>query len=113
MLGTLYDEVSGDNLKYSQQTGDIDSELRRVCSLLEQVASQYDEGSPESKAIAAAAEAYIVVRQHKSLANAYQRLKAAKNGELDDEVLARLNALGIDVDDLEDDIDLDCSPDSS
>jgi hypothetical protein len=81
---------------------ETDAEIRRVCSLLESVAEQYPDGSPESDAIADAAQAFLLVRQHKVLARAYRRLKAAHNGELDDEMIAKLRSVGIDEAELED-----------
>ena len=81
---------------------ETDAEIRRVCSLLESIAQQYPDGSPESVAIADAAQAFILVRQHHSLAKAYRQLKAAWNGDLTDEMLAKLREHGIDPSDLED-----------
>jgi len=81
---------------------DADAEIRRVCSLLENIARQYPDGSPESDAIADAAHAFILVRQHKSLARAYRELRAAQNGELTDDMLAKLRSVGIDPSELDD-----------
>jgi len=83
-------------------SGDTDAEIRCVCTILERVAKQYADGSQESEAIVAAAEAFIVVRQNEVLAKAYRRLKAAYNGEIDDDVLARMRSFGIDTSDFED-----------
>ena len=81
---------------------ETDVEIRRVCSLLERIAEQYPDGSPESVAIAEAAEAFILVRQHQSLARAHQRLKAVSNGELTDEMIAKLRQHGIEPSNLDD-----------
>ena len=75
---------------------ETDTEIRRVCSILERVAKRYPDDSPESTAIADAAQAFILVRQHESLARAYRKLKAAHNGELSDEMIAKLHSHGID-----------------
>jgi hypothetical protein len=80
---------------HDPNANETDTEIRRVCSLLESIAQQYPDGSPESVAIADVAEAFILVRQHQSLARAYQRLKVASNGELSDEMVAKLREQGI------------------
>lgn len=78
-----------------------DTEIRRVCSILEIVAKQYPDDSPESAAIADAAQAFILVRQHESLSSAYRKLKSAHNGELSDEIIANLRSHGIDPSELD------------
>lgn len=77
------------------------AEIVRVCAILETVAANYPDGSPESAAIAEAAESLIIVRQYKALAKAHQRLKAACNGELSDELDAKLRSIGINPDELD------------
>ncbi|MEZ5941307.1 MAG: hypothetical protein R3C18_07945 [Planctomycetaceae bacterium] len=77
------------------------AEMFRICDILETVAANYPDGSPESAAIVAAAEAFVLVHQQKVLAKAYQRLKAARNGELGDELDAKLRSMGINPDELD------------
>lgn len=81
---------------------EMDAEIRRVSSILETVAREYPDGSPESNAIADAAQAYIIVQQHKSLAMAYRRLKDGKNGELINEAIAKLRSVGINPQEFDD-----------
>ncbi|MHB9081551.1 MAG: hypothetical protein ACYC3X_29115 [Pirellulaceae bacterium] len=83
------------------QSDDPDVEINRVCSLLESISKQYANGSPEYLALADAALAFIAVNQHQALSQAYQRLKAAFDGELTDEIKARLRGLGIEPSDFD------------
>ena len=82
---------------------DDDTEIRRVCSILESIAKQYTADSPEFLALQDAASAFVVVHQRKSLSRAYQNLKVAAGGELTDEMIATFRQFGIDPDELEDD----------
>jgi len=79
-------------------------ETLRVCALLESIAANYPENSPESHALQDAANAYILVQQRQSLQHAFQKLKAARNGQLTDEMITDLRQHGIDPDELEDEI---------
>jgi hypothetical protein len=72
------------------QPDDSDAEIDRVCSLLETISKQYADGSPEYRALEDAALAFMAVRQHQAASRAYQRLKAAFNGKLTEEAMARL-----------------------
>lgn len=81
---------------------DTDAEIRRVCAILESVASQFPPSSAEHQAIADAASAFILVQQHAALSSAYRALKAAEGGELSAGMVTRLRRMGIDPDEFDD-----------
>ncbi|MCE5268078.1 MAG: hypothetical protein LLG00_09355 [Planctomycetaceae bacterium] len=78
--------------------------IRRVCSILESIACKYAPESNEALAVRDAASAYILVHQRESLRKAYEQLKAAEGGQLSDEMKAKLRRVGIDPDDLDEEI---------
>ncbi len=69
-------------MQADSSTEETDAEIRRVCSILESVASQYSPATPEYEAIKDAATALIVVHQRQSLTSAFRKLKLALGGEL-------------------------------
>ncbi len=79
-----------------------ETEMRRVCAILESISKAYPAGSDEANAIRDAALAYIVVRQHETLKKKYESLRLAFGGVLTDEMKAALRRVGIEPDDLED-----------
>ena len=86
------------NTKHDEHYDDID----RVCLILERAASTFPPDSEEATAIADAAFAFTVLRQHQSLAAAWRSLKATSNDEIPQEVLDRMRDVGISTDDLDD-----------
>jgi len=78
-----------------------DAAVHRVCSILESVAGGFSPDSEEAIAIRDAATAYIVVRQHANLKAQYDRLVAAFDGELTNEMKDDLRRHGIDPDELD------------
>jgi hypothetical protein len=80
-----------------------ETEMRRVCTILETIAKAFPEDSNEANAIRDAALAYTVVYQHETLKKRYESLRLAFGGELTDEMRADLRRHGIEPDDLDDD----------
>ena len=80
-----------------------ETEIRRVCAILESISKAYPAGSDEADAIRDAALAYIVVHQHESLKRQYESLRLSLGGDLTDEMKADLRHHGIEPGDLEDD----------
>jgi hypothetical protein len=81
----------------------VESDIQRVCDILESVANRFERDSDESTAIRVAAIAYTVVRLHKSMKKSYEKLRFASGGQLTDEMKAKLRSHGIEPSDLEDD----------
>ena len=82
------------------------AEMERVSAILESVSKAYPVDSDEANAIRDAALAYTIVCQHEILKTKYRSLRLALGGELTDEMKAALRRLGIEPDDLEDDVPL-------
>ncbi len=85
-------------------TAEIEAEIHRVCSLLGSIARQYPNDSPEALAIRDAAFAFQQLQWHKGLLQSYRKLKAALNGEKDEEIRKKLIESGIDPDELDEEI---------
>ena len=79
-----------------------ETEIRRVCAILESISKAYPAGSEEAKAIRDAALAYIVVHQHDALKTRYKSLRLALGGDLTAEMKANLRRHGIEPDELND-----------
>lgn len=79
-----------------------EQEIYRVCGILESIAAQYPEDSPEYLAVRDAAVAFTIVNQHKQLLTSYRRRRELMNGgDFTAEEKAAFKSRGIDVDALE------------
>ena len=82
---------------------DLEADLQRVGAILESIAARFPPDSEEALAIRDAALAYSVVRMHRAMKASYEKLRNAFDGELTEEMKAKLRYRGIDPDELEDD----------
>lgn len=82
-------------------SGAVETDIWRICSVLESIAANYPTDSVEAEALADAARAYTLVIQQRSLKKQYLKLRATLGGQLSEEVEQKLRQHGIDPDLLE------------
>ncbi|MFO1021569.1 MAG: hypothetical protein U0903_12865 [Planctomycetales bacterium] len=78
-----------------------EKELFRVSAILESIAAQYPEDSPECLAIRDAALAFSIVNHHKFLLAQFRASRELLGGEISEETKQHFKARGIDFDALE------------
>ena len=85
-------------------SSEIAAEIHRVCALLGTIAEQYPYDSAESRALHDAALAFQQLQWHKGLLQTYLKIKAALNGEKEEEIRKKMIEYGIDPDELGEEI---------
>jgi hypothetical protein len=83
-----------------------ESELRRICGILEEIADRFDLSETENQAIETAALALMAANLTNALKSSYAKLSAAHNGNIPDSVKRDMLAHGIDIESLESDDDV-------
>lgn len=105
--------MSDKSIEPSNGDSSDESELRRVCTVLERIANDFAEGSDERLALRDAALAYTTVFQHKTIVRAYAKLRMALGGRMTDEMREKLRSRGIDADELDAELAAELAADPS
>lgn len=77
----------------------MDEEIRATCKILESVAKDYLQGSPERKAVKQAAEAFIYMRLHDGLRESYEAYQRSCAKPLSEAQVHFLKRLGVNAPD--------------
>jgi hypothetical protein len=80
-----------------------ESNLRRICSVLESVAKRPGTSKEEIEALETAAVALMAVNMGKATQRAYGQLSSAHNGNIPEKLKAKLQSMGFDVDTIQQD----------
>ena len=75
-----------------------ESNVRQICSVLESLAKRPEISKKEIEALETATIAILAVNMGKATQRAYGQLLSAHNGNIPDELRAKLQSIGFDVD---------------
>ena len=75
-----------------------ESNVRQICSVLESLAKRPEISKEEIEALETATIALMAVNMGKATQRAYGQLSSAHNGNIPDELRAKLQSIGFDVD---------------